>query len=332
MKKSLAVLAGLFLWSCGPQKSQESQGDKPSESVKAKEDIVQSPFPTIAVGKGPDALFLTPNGKFLYVANVEDSFISVIDTKTDEVIQAIDGIRYPWGFTRLGNSSLVAVSGWDKQVVVIDFNNHEIIKEQLFESNLGGITSSENGKTIYVISVSDKRVLQLDDNLAVIDQFETGNGPDGIGNSKDGTKLYVTNTEDGTISIINVVSKKTSVITKGGKPELIHSSEDNSILLISNFSNNEAYILDTESDEIIQTISSLNGPEEIVMSDDGELIYIVNFKNRKVYVFETTNYTKQDKEYIVGKDPIGFVRVGSKKAYVSNYGDNNVSVIQLNNN
>ena len=33
---------------------------------------------TIAVGKGPDALFLTPDENYLYVANVEDSFIRVI--------------------------------------------------------------------------------------------------------------------------------------------------------------------------------------------------------------------------------------------------------------
>ena len=54
---------------------------------------------TIPVGKGPDALFLTPNERYLYVANVEDSFISVIDTRTDKVVRTIDGTDYPWGFT-----------------------------------------------------------------------------------------------------------------------------------------------------------------------------------------------------------------------------------------
>ena len=31
----------------------------------------------VYVGKGPDALFLTPDKSFLYVANVEDTLISV---------------------------------------------------------------------------------------------------------------------------------------------------------------------------------------------------------------------------------------------------------------
>lgn len=80
---------------------------------------------SIVVGKGPDALFLTPDENFLYVANVEDTFLSVIDTRTDEVVRTIDVVDYPWGFTRLGNSSLVAVSGWGRGISVIDFLRHK---------------------------------------------------------------------------------------------------------------------------------------------------------------------------------------------------------------
>ena len=73
---------------------------------------------SIPVGKGPDALFLTPDEKILYVANVEDTFISVIDTKQDKVIKKIEVTHYPWGFTRLGSKNLVAVSSWDKGIAL----------------------------------------------------------------------------------------------------------------------------------------------------------------------------------------------------------------------
>ena len=85
---------------------------------------------TIKVGKGPDALFLTPDEKYLYVANVGDNFISVINTQTEKVEDKIEGIKYPWGFTRLGNTNLVAVSGYDKQIVLIDFSKHKIVKQK----------------------------------------------------------------------------------------------------------------------------------------------------------------------------------------------------------
>ena len=58
--------------------------------------------PTIPVGKGCDALFLVPNGQFLYVANVEDTTISVINTANEKALENISGIRNPLGFVRLG--------------------------------------------------------------------------------------------------------------------------------------------------------------------------------------------------------------------------------------
>ena len=116
---------------------------------------------TIKVGKGPDALFLTPDEKYLYVANVGDNFISVINTQTEKVEDKIEGIKYPWGFTRLGNTNLVAVSGYDKQIVLIDFSKHKIVKQKKFKENLGGITSTKNGKIIYVIETGKKRELEM---------------------------------------------------------------------------------------------------------------------------------------------------------------------------
>ncbi len=324
MKKVQLILAILLL-ALGCKEGPKNSG--------AKEDI-QTPQTEesnyIEVGKGPDALFLTPDKRYLYVANVEDTILSIVDTHSDEVIDRISGIRYPWGFTKLGTSNLVAVSGYDKQVALINFRDHSIVKQQSFSSTLGGIVSSSDGNMIFVIAIDLQKVLQLDTNsLEVINSYKTGKGPDGIGISKDDNRLYVTNTEDGSISIINIKTKKTLNIEKGGKPELIHASKDNTKLFISNFLNNEAYVLNTITDSITHVFEGLNGPEEVVLSEDEKRIYIVNFKNSKVYVYDATSYKKIPEEYPVGKSPIGFVEINNKKAYVSNYGDNSLAVINL---
>ena len=120
----------------------KEQPQKDVESKQPPKETIKNETKTIKVGKGPDALFLTPDEKFLYIANVEDNFLSVIDTKSEKVIGKIEGIEYPWGFSRLGSSKLVAVSGYDKQIVVIDFSTHKIVKEKSFKNNLGGITST----------------------------------------------------------------------------------------------------------------------------------------------------------------------------------------------
>lgn len=136
MKRWIVLSAMIFVSAaCGESAEQEASAQKNQV--------------TIAVGKGPDALFLTPDERFLYVANVEDTFISVIDTRRDKVVQSIDGSDYPWGFTRLGDYNLVAVSGWDKGVDVIDFTTHDIVRSKRYDHNLSGITTTnaETNKT-----------------------------------------------------------------------------------------------------------------------------------------------------------------------------------------
>lgn len=301
------------------------------ESTTNTELAVEQPVKdanAIPVGLGPDALFLTPDKAFLYVANVEDSKISVIDTETDKVIHSIEGIKYPWGFVRLANTNFVAVSGYENQVVIIDFTSHKITKEKTFQSHLGGITANKEGNLLFVINIDKSQVLELDANtLEILNTYPTGKGPDGIGISANNKKLFVTNTEDGSISVIDLESKKTKELKTGGKPELVHPNHDNSLLFISNFLNNKIHIVDSEKGEIIKEIENIQGPEEAVLSEDGKLLYVVSFKLSEVWVYDALNYEKKDMVYKTGSKPIGVLPVGNK-LYVSNYGDNSVSVIK----
>jgi YVTN family beta-propeller protein len=306
----------------------ESKKGNDSMIMNESEAIVNEiDFPIIKVGKGPDALFLTPDKSFLYVANVEDSLVSVVDTKTEQVIKTIGAIKYPWGFTRLAESNLVAISAYDKQLVVVDFTSHTIVNERNFDTNLGGITSDKKGKYIYVISIKDNKVLQLNANtLKIIKTFATGKGPDGISISGDDLILFVTNTKDGTISVINVETQNQKIIETGGKPELIHSNKDNTLIYISNFFKNKIHIIDTEKGEIINEIENIITPEEAVLSEDEKLLYVVSFDLGELSVYDAITLEKLSITYKTGNKPIGVMPLANK-LYVSNYGDNSITII-----
>ncbi|MCI0414918.1 YncE family protein [bacterium] len=285
----------------------------------------------IPVGKGPDAMFLTPQGDFLYVANVEDTFISVIDTKKDTVVHKIDTVDYPWGFTRLGKTNLVAVSGFDKGIDVIDSSIHKVVRSIRYKMNLGGIASTNDGNTLFVVAAEENKILKVDaKTLRIIDELKTGNGPDGVGISQDNKKIFVTNTKDGTISVLDLNTKKGKLISTGGKPELIHSNEDHSLLYISNFALGKIHIVSTETDNIINEIKGLNGAEEAVLSKSGKTLYVVNYNISKVYSYDAKTYQKRPEEFAVGKNPIGVIPSSDgRKLYVTNYGDNSVTIIPL---
>jgi len=51
---------------------------------------------------------------------------------------------------------------------------------------------------------------------------------------------------------------------------------------------------------------------------------------KKVFVYDAVTYKKLIKEYSVGNKPIGVMpALNDTKLFVSNYGDNSVSVIHL---
>ncbi|MCH8013836.1 MAG: hypothetical protein IH823_03465, partial [Candidatus Dadabacteria bacterium] len=137
------------------------------------------------------------------------------------------------------------------------------------------------------------------------------------------------NTKDGTISIINLDDKSSKVIKTGGKPELIHSNHDRSKLYISNFYKNVVHVIDTDKDVIIKDIGGLDGPEEAVLSKSEKVLYVVNFNGAKVFTFDADSYKKLDEEYATGNKPIGVVSaIDDTKLYISNYGDNTITVIK----
>lgn len=261
---------------------------------------------------------------------MEDNHISIIDTESDKVIKKLNLTNYPWGFSRLGNSTLVAVSSWDKGINIIDFTKNVITKSKKYKFNLGGVVSSKNGEYLFTVATEENKAFKIDANtLDIVDEYQTGSGPDGIGLSSDDKKIYVTNTKDGTISIINILDKSKKVINTGGKPELIHSNHDRTKLYISNFYNNVVHIVDTRKDKIIHEIKDLHGPEEAVISKTEDLLYVVNFNSSKIFVYNTDSYKKLGHEYTAGKKPIGIIPVNKdSKLYVSNYGNNSVSIIK----
>ena len=53
-------------------------------------------------------------------------------------------------------------------------------------------------------------------------------------------------------------------------------------------------------------------------------------EQKKVFVYDASTYQKLTKEYSVGNKPIGVIpALNDTKLFVSNYGDNSVSVTHL---
>ncbi|GIX41779.1 MAG: hypothetical protein KatS3mg129_1512 [Leptospiraceae bacterium] len=282
-----------------------------------------NPKKIIPVKNGPDAVHISSK-KYLYVANVEDEYISVIDIYKEILIKNIKVAKNPWGLIDL-NDGRIIVSSFSGVLSIINENTLEVIKEKSFNQiHLAGITKDHNNQFLYVVANNINKVLKINiANLEIEEKYQVGNSPDGIGISSNNQYLYVSNTKDGTISIIDIKNKKIENIKVGGKPEIIH--ENDKYITISNFITSEVYVFDSNNKEKILTVKNLDGPEASVLFDNK--LFIVNYKRNNIKVFNIKGEFLNI-EYRTQKNPID-INIYNNKIYVSNYGDNSISIFNL---
>ena len=139
------LLICLLIVGCGSLPQQNQSTSTSTSNPTSQPNGPRSPWASILVGKGPDALFMTPDSRFVYVANVEDQTVSVIDVSKKRLVKDIRVIGNPWGFARLGKTKLVAVSNWNKGIDIIDFEKHEVIRSKQYPYSLGGIVATIDG-------------------------------------------------------------------------------------------------------------------------------------------------------------------------------------------
>ena len=315
-------MLGIFLISCG--NTQEKK-------INSNTTIVTKSIPlkNIPVGMNPDALFLTPNRKKLYVANSAEDYISIINTERDSVVKTISGLSKSWGFHKIPHTEMLALSTNSGQVALIDFGTDTIVRKKQYEYKFGDITADLKGEYLFVIAIFQEKVFKIKvSDLAIVASYDTGNEPDGMDISKDGKKLFVTNRGDGTISVISIADNTSTMIDTGGKPELINSNADHSRIYASNFDLNVMHIIDAETNAILHNVSGLKGPEGAYYEKERRILYISNFNSNEVYTYQDEDYTSVTNKFVTGKNPLSLVTVNDK-LYVSNYSDNSVSVIDL---
>ena len=138
---------------------------------------------TIAVGKGPEALDISPNGTELWVAHSRDGGVSVIDVASRTVVHTLD-LRTKRSnrlkFTPDG--ALVLISDLDAgELVVVDARARVEVKRLPLGRSPEGILVEPGGARAYVAVTGDNVVAVVNlETLQVVGRIETGAGPDGM--------------------------------------------------------------------------------------------------------------------------------------------------------
>jgi len=157
-----------------------------SDSVTAFEFQTVPPAPSklthIAVGKQPEAIDVSPDGKEVWVGLNMEGAIDVIDTTAGKVSERVKLGERPYRvkFSPDGTQVFATMPN-TKEIIVINSATKKEVKRIKLESVPLGIVFSKDGKTAFVSAVQNDFVLKIDlEKNETVGKVVTGEAPDGV--------------------------------------------------------------------------------------------------------------------------------------------------------
>jgi YVTN family beta-propeller protein len=136
----------------------------------------------IPVGKNPEAIDVSPDGRELWVGQNGDGSISIIDTATNRLKETIKVGEVPIRvkFTPDGRRVLVT-DAKANQLIVLDAATRKELKRIAIEGVPVGILIQPDGRRAFVAAMMGNKVGVVDlEKLALAGTIEPGEGPDGM--------------------------------------------------------------------------------------------------------------------------------------------------------
>jgi YVTN family beta-propeller protein len=146
-------------------------------------DRANSSETVVPVGKGPEGMDLSPDGKQLWAANSRDGSVSIVDIAGKKVVQTLNlGTKRSNRLKFTPDGKLVLISDLEAgELLVVDVAAHKEIKRIKLGKGLEGILIVPDGSRAYVAVAGDNNVAVIDlKTLEVTARLSTGTGPDGM--------------------------------------------------------------------------------------------------------------------------------------------------------
>lgn len=137
----------------------------------------------IAVGKTPEGIGISPDGREVWAANRAEGTISIIDTATNKVVETIakfSQLPFRVAFTPDGKRVLIPdpVGG---ELIIFDAATRKETGRIKLEGGTVGVAVAADSRRAYVCLQETGSVAAVDlEKLEVVGKVETGKGPDGI--------------------------------------------------------------------------------------------------------------------------------------------------------
>ncbi|QKX05368.1 YncE family protein [Aquimarina sp. TRL1] len=172
---------------------------------------------TIVVGTRPIGICFNPVNQMLYVANLSDDTVSIIDTQTESVLITVGVGKSPRSITIdpiTGYAYVLTYGDNSISVLNTDFQVIEIIADIAESLTTAAYYPANNH--LYVVASQQNQVIPIDlETYTVAPAIVVGNNPYKIIYHPKTELLYVGNREDATFSLIDITQTVVATLSLG---------------------------------------------------------------------------------------------------------------------
>jgi YVTN family beta-propeller protein len=138
----------------------------------------------VPVGKGPEALELSPDGKQIWTAHSRDGGVSAIDVASKKVVDTFDAKTKRSNRLKLtpdGKFVLISDDVDNGELVVFDRATHKEVARIALGKSPEGIVVSPDGSRVFVAVNGDNEIAVVDPKTwRVTSRISSGHAPDGM--------------------------------------------------------------------------------------------------------------------------------------------------------
>ena len=208
---------------------------------------------TISVGSGPVGVAVTPDGRFVYVANRVSGTVSVVDTAGGRVVATVAVGRGPDSVAAGKSGAVYVTNSYERNpgsVSVIDTATQTVSGSVEVQRNPNRVAVTPDGGTAYVTNFRSWNVSVVDtETNAVVTTVRIGAKPSGVAASPNGAYVYVA-TLSGEIDVIETATNRvTAFLLAEGQPYGIGIAHTGALGYAANFSSSSVSVLDLAHEE-----------------------------------------------------------------------------------
>src|SRR5262245_25831860 len=246
--------------------------------------------------KGPEHAALSPDGQFLWVANVAGNAVSVIDLAAAKTVQVLKGLSQPHNI----------VFAPDGKAYVTQVGSYRVAV----------FTPEQATPVARIAAGSPARLASL--------HPQKVHGVNNAALAQD--LLFATNQDAGEVAVIDSARDAVAgVIPVGREPWEPYETHDHAKILVPNLADRTVSVIDVPSRKVLATLPGGKDMTGVVPADSKKA-YVVRRGDHKVSIIDLERLQVTG-EIAVGRSPEVATRTAGGKIYVANSGSGSVSVI-----